>query len=344
MNTKEQIYQILVKKGTELQASAISALGQVGDRTYVSKLLAELIKEKKVASKKVGREVFYWVIAETIILEENLKLKNLDEELIWNKLRQNSSALSSLPEKTENALYFAFTEMLNNAIDHSNSGVGYVKIWYDKEKLYFIVRDKGIGIWNSLITKKHYENEVEAIQELLKGKVTTAPKWHSGEGIFWTSKIADRISFTSYGYRLSIDNTINDFAIEALDKSERTIGTEVYFEISLHTKKSIEELFRSYSVDKSLAIESTSIPVKLYKEGDIWISRSQAKKILHGLEKYKKICLDFQGIKVIGQGFADEIFRVFSIHHPDIEIEAINMNDSVKLMVTSAKNDQTGRS
>ena len=261
--------------------------------------------------------------------------------MIWDRLRQSSTILRGLSERAEDILYFAFTEMLNNAIDHSKSGVGYVRIWRDKTTLYFIVRDKGIGLFNSLITKNGYANEVEAIQELLKGKVTTSPKWHSGEGIFWTSKISDRISFSSYGYRLSIDNTIGDYAIETLEK--KLVGTEVKFEISLDTEKSLQELFRSYSVDGSLAIESTNIPIKLYEEGDVWISRSQAKKILRNLEKYKKICLDFQGIKVIGQGFADEIFRVFPLHHPDIEIEAINMNDSVRLMVDSAKNDPTGR-
>ena len=77
--------------------------------------------------------------------------------------------------------------------------------------------------------------------------------------------------------------------------------------------------------------------------GDIWISRSQAKKVLSGLDKYKKIIFDFAGIEVIGQAFADEIFRVFNIHHPNIILEPINMSESVALMVSRAQNDQTGR-
>ena len=103
-------------------------------------------------------------------------------------------------------------------------------------------------------------------------------------------------------------------------------------------------MFREFSFDgKSTTLDTTVIPVELYQEGEVWISRSQAKKVLAGLDKFKKIVFDFKGIKMIGQGFADEIFRVFSIHHPEIELEAINMSESVKLMVRHAQNDTTGR-
>ena len=90
-------------------------------------------------------------------------------------------------------------------------------------------------------------------------------------------------------------------------------------------------------------MDTTSIPVNLYQDGDIWISRSQAKKLLAGLERYKKIIFNFAGVEVIGQAFADEIFRVFNIEHPDIILEPINMSDSVRLMVSHAQNDLTGR-
>ena len=69
MNAKEKIYQLLVKSDKKLQASAISKKAKVGDRSYTSRLLAELIAEKRVASEKIGREIFYWSIDEQIILE-----------------------------------------------------------------------------------------------------------------------------------------------------------------------------------------------------------------------------------------------------------------------------------
>ena len=75
----------------------------------------------------------------------------------------------------------------------------------------------------------------------------------------------------------------------------------------------------------------------------MWISRSQAKRVLRGLEKYRRVVFDFAGINMVGQAFCDEVFRVFEIAHPEIIVEAVNMNKSVELMVTRAQRDQLGR-
>lgn len=338
---KDKIYEILVHK-PGLTATEISNLGGVGDRAYVSKNLAQLISEHRVRSEKQGRNVRYYVSDKIVALEENLNLVGLKEDEIWAKVRKSTNFLADLSENAENILYFASTEMLNNAIDHSRSGVGYVKIWLENDKLKFVVKDHGVGVFRNVMVSRKISNEADAARELIKGKLTTQPGWHSGEGIFWTSKVADRFSLKSYNYELILDNTLNDYTIE---KTERTtIGTEVYFEISKNTTKSLQSLFRNFSFDHSkLTLDTTVIPVKLFDEGEIWISRSQAKKLLSGLEKYKKIIFDFAGIEVIGQAFADEIFRVFNILHPDIILEPTNMSESVNLMVSHARNDQTGR-
>lgn len=341
MIVKEQIYELLIKK-PGLSAMQIAESGNFGNRTYVSKNLATLIKENRVRRKKQGRNVLYFVSDKIIGLEENLKLKGLHEDEIWSKLRKTTTFLNDISEQAENILYFAFTEMLNNAIDHSCSGVGYVKIWLADDKLKFIVKDSGIGVFKNVMSKKNLESETEAIQEIIKGKLTTAARRHSGEGIFWTSKIADEFILKSYDYELIVNNNIEDYTIKKLEKP--LVGTEVYFEIAKNTDKSIRKLFRDYTFDtEHLTLDTTVIPINLYNEGDIWISRSQAKKVLAGLTKYKKIIFNFAGVEVIGQAFADEIFRVFNIEHPEIILEPINMSDSVELMVSHAQNDKTGR-
>ena len=338
---KEKIYQILFKH-PGLSAIQLGEKTALGNRTYISKNLAELIKENRVRSEKNGRNVTYYVSDKTIALEENLNLIGLKEDEIWTKVRKSTTFLNDLTENAENIIYFAFTEMLNNAIDHSRSGVGYVKIWLEDDELKFIVKDNGVGVFKNVMISRKIDNEPDAARELIKGKLTTQPGWHSGEGIFWTSKIADRFSLKSYGYELIVDNTINDYTIQKTEHP--TIGTEVTFQIAKNTDKSLQKLFRNFSFDhQTLSLDTTVIPVKLFNEGEIWISRSQAKKLLTGLDRYKKIIFDFAGIEVIGQAFADEIFRVFSIHHPDIELEPINMSDSVKLMVSHAQHDPTGR-
>lgn len=75
----------------------------------------------------------------------------------------------------------------------------------------------------------------------------------------------------------------------------------------------------------------------------MWISRSQAKRVLKGLERYRRVIFDFAGIEMVGQAFCDEAFRVFEIAHPEIKMEAVNMCPSVELMVVRAMRDRLGR-
>ena len=340
---KERIYDYL-RTHPNLSAAEISNRnkGHLGDRTYVSKLLAKLLAEDRVTATRLGNRITYRVTDYVIIAEETLSLVGLREDEIWSKIRESATDLRTLSENAENILYFAFTEMLNNAIDHSRSGVGSIKIWLEDSKIKFIVKDNGVGVFRNVMASRHLASEPDAAGELIKGKLTTQPGWHSGEGIFWTSKVADRFSLKSYDYELTLDNSLKDYTIVKLPVP--LIGTEVYFEVAINTAKSLQSLFREYSFDHTkLTLDTTVIPVRLFESGDVWISRSQAKKLLSGLDKYKKIIFDFAGISIIGQAFADEIFRVFNIHHPSIELEPINMSESVALMVNRAQNDPTGR-
>lgn len=63
------------------------------------------------------------------------------------------------------------------------------------------------------------------------------------------------------------------------------------------------------------------------------VARSQARSLLLGLEKFKTIILDFDKVPIVGQAFADEIFRIFQNKYPKITITSINMNDAVEFMI-----------
>lgn len=336
MNAKEIILNILKESEAPLSALEISKLPNTPSRTYAAHLLSALLKEGKIDQIREGKSLKYFVSG--IIYNKTLKLKNLHEEDIWNEIRKLPNFIASLSEQTETSLHFAFTEMLNNAIDHSKSGTVSIKIESTKTDIVFIIRDFGIGAFNSLMAKKHYEDTLTAIQELIKGKNTSDPLHHSGEGIFWTSKIADYFELNSYEYSLIVDNLINDYTVKKLEKP--LLGTEVIFKINQQSTKSIRDLFHQYSLDeKSLTLDTTTIPIKLYNLGEVWISRSQAKKLLVDLEKYKKIIFDFNGVDLIGQGFADEIFRVYQNAHPNMILEPVNMNDTVAILVNDARNN-----
>jgi len=80
----------------------------------------------------------------------------------------------------------------------------------------------------------------------------------------------------------------------------------------------------------------TTIQIKLVRRGTFHISRSEARQMMAGLEKFRTIILYFDQVPVIGQAFADEIFRVFQGRHPEIVITPKNMNETVKFWVERA--------
>ena len=94
------------------------------------------------------------------------------------------------------------------------------------DTLVFFVNDFGIGVFRNVMQKQKLKSELEAIQDLLKGKTTTQPHAHSGEGIFFTSKVADIFSLESFGKKLTINNILNDIFIEEVKPSKR--GTKVF--------------------------------------------------------------------------------------------------------------------
>ena len=59
------------------------------------------------------------------------------------------------------------------------------------------------------------------------------------------------------------------------------------------------------------------------------VSRSQGRRLMAGLEKFQDVVLDFAGVAGIGQGFADEVFRVWRIDHPAVSLRPINANVEV---------------
>ena len=123
-------------------------------------------------------------------------------------------------------------------------------------------------------------------------------------------------------------------------------GTLVTMKLHNHTARTTKRVLDQYtSNDGDFGFNKTVVPVKLAQYGDdSLISRSQAKRLLARVDLFKVVLFDFTGVATIGQGFADEIFRVFAQQHPAIELLPIRANTSVKRMiqrVTSGVTDQS---
>ena len=348
MLTKEKILDSARRKG-QIRTSDFTSYFNVS-RQYVSMLIAQLIEAKQLIRIGSTRNAFYvlpeYATNHPQVLPrrffKRLKNSNLEEHKILAEIEEKFPQISGLKEHIRNIFTFAFSEMLNNAIEHSKSRSVSVEISVTDDDLWFIVNDSGVGVFRNVMRKKKLRSEVEAIQDILKGKTTTIPKSHTGQGIFFTSKAADIFILDSFGRQMIVNNKAHDVGIKKTGVTKR--GTRVIFRIKTNSHKHLSDVFKNYTNlagEGDYGFDKTEIRVKLYTAGGVNISRSQARRILHGLEKFKIILFDFDKVPMIGQAFADEIYRVFHNKHPDIELQEINMNEAVKFMVERAKNDTT---
>jgi anti-sigma regulatory factor (Ser/Thr protein kinase) len=345
MKNKEKILQLINQKG-RLTSEITGSIGV--SRQYVNIVMSDLIAEKKVIKLGGTRNAFYvstdYVHEHPDILPTIFKKKykniSLEEHQVLMELEEKFPLISNIPENIKSIFTFAFSEMLNNAIEHSESKIISVEISLRNKKLSFIIEDSGVGVFRNIMKKKSLRSVIEAIQDLLKGKTTTMPKSHSGEGIFFTSKASDLFILDSFNHQLSIQTLLNDVKVKNITTSKR--GTRVIFEISVDSELHLNDVFKKYtnlSEDSNHGFDKTEIRVKLFTTSGVHISRSQARRILSGLDKFKIILLDFDKVPVVGQAFADEIYRVFQNAHPGILIQEENMSEGVRFMVERAKNE-----
>lgn len=328
----------VAEKNKKFQApDVMEALDERVSRQYVTNSIKELVDSGKLLREGGGRYTYYALPQYAEYLGKQIKRhlvnKGLKEHEVLDDIEQQAPFLRSMKENVSSIFTYAFSEMLNNAIDHSESKDIRTTVSHVDDELNFVVDDSGVGVFKNVQRKKKLSTELEAITELLKGKTTTAPQAHSGEGIFFTSKIADVFTLDSYKYRLRVDNTLPDVFIEELQDEVK--GTRVSFKISLASKKHLNDVFSKYQTStEEMAFDKTEILVKLYTMGTIYVSRSQARRVMDGLDKkFKVIVLDFDKVPTVGQAFSDEIFRVFRLKNPNITVKAVNMNEAVEFMI-----------
>jgi len=281
----------------------------------------------------------YYILNDPSIIDEhflnggeasgNLENKNLEEDRVLSSIKKNTGLLNNLKPNVASIIDYAFTEILNNAIDHSKSKNIHYQISRQGNLLSFEIRDQGIGVYANIMEKFRLSSEYESLEELQKGKSTTDPKRHSGEGIYFTSKISDRFKLTSHKIEWFVDNPIDEYFVKEVRQYN---GTKVLFEIDINTSKELQNQFAEFS-NEDFEFDTSKVKVNMFSKGNDYISRSQAKRLLAGLEKYRVILLDFKGVQSIGQGFADQVFRVFQGAHPAITIEVVNCLPAVTFMI-----------
>jgi anti-sigma regulatory factor (Ser/Thr protein kinase) len=304
-------------------------------RQAVSKQLRDLITSRLVVKKGATRGARFRRIKPGEKLQREgrfarkLLLKDLEEDRIFSELSILLNLRSDLSSDALGIVRYAFTEILNNAIEHSRSLECHVDFSLEEHDARFAIRDFGIGAYHSIQTRFDLADEGAAVAELLKGKATTMAERHSGEGIFFTSRVAD--SFTLRSHRISLVFESSDDKVR-VEEGRFLKGTMVRFAISSRSRRKLQRVFQKYAPEEyDFKFERTRVLVRIYT-GEC-VSRSEAKRMLLRLENFREVELDFRGVAVLGQAFADEVFRVFLRGNPDMIFQLKNVKPALKPMI-----------
>ncbi|MFI5460028.1 MAG: STAS-like domain-containing protein [Isosphaerales bacterium] len=308
--------------GTRLaQAAGLS-------RQVANAYLQALLREGLVDAEGTTRARSYRLklLAE---VERRYPREGLQEDLVWRELI--APVVARLPENVRNIWYYASTEMINNAIDHSGAREVQVGVRQNALSTEVLVSDEGGGIFVKIQLALGLHDPRESILELAKGKLTTAPENHTGEGIFFTSRALDSFEIESHHLRFIHGQRGHDAIVQqALD----TPGTQVRMRLANDSPRIMREVFEAFTSPEENTFDKTVVPLHLAQyEGENLVSRSQAKRVAHRFERFKRVELDFAGVSEIGQAFADELFRVFARAHPEIRITPINTEAAVAKMI-----------
>lgn len=345
MTRKEQI-QLFIIKHIEKNNADIAKFSSEHfniSRQAINKYLKEMVDSGILIKEGTTRNRKY----KLAILEELNKAyytsDSLEEHIIFND--DLIEILKGLPKEVVKIWDYCLTEMLNNALSHSGCEVIIIKASRTAKSVRISICDNGIGIFKKIQKALNLKNEQEAVFELYKGKLTTAPAEHSGEGIFFTSRMLDNFNILSGDtyFRHDIDDS-EDYVIDVTDfiidhKAEDCAGTLIVMELVNDAKQTMKEVFDRFAgpEDEDHAFYKTIIPVKKAEEiGGSLISRSQAKRLLTRSDKFKSVVFDFKDVEFIGQAFADQIFRVFANANPAIKLEYSHVNDDVLKMIKRA--------
>lgn len=259
------------------------------------------------------------------------------EDRVW--FQDLSPLLQDLPRNVLDIAHHGVTEMMNNAVDHSDGERLTMFMDCDAERLLLVVQDDGVGIFRKITHALALPDERLALLELSKGKLTTDPARHSGEGIFFTSRIFDRFQIHSGGLLFDHDDGEGADLLDECEAADSAVGTTVLMEIARDSTRRIKHVFDEYSSGPDdYDFAKTVVPVRLARAGDEGlVSRSQAKRLLQRVERFRCVMLDFADVASIGQAFADEIFRVFANAHPEVELVAFNAAAEVQQMIRRAE-------
>lgn len=258
-------------------------------------------------------------------------IADLQEDTPW---RRDFAPFFDLAPNVRRMAVHAFTELLNNAIDHSGGQRVTVSMRQTALHLQLLVSDDGCGLFQRVAQAFDIADPQQAMFEISKGKLTTQPARHSGHGLFFTSRLAD--IFDIHTAQAAFQYRPWGSRQWQAARPAAAVGTAVYLAIALDSPRTLDAVLRAHSADgQGLGFERTRVPLQLLAEGGTLASRAEARRVAQRLGGFSQADIDFSGLDDVGHGFADELFRVFGRAHPGLALRPLGMNARVQAMVAS---------
>jgi len=313
-------------------------LGPIFQKTRgISRQAANTLLTRLVASGLLvegeGQRPKTYVQPVIAALTREYPLAGIEEHVVWAQDFRPGFA-EFMGEAALKIWDYGFTEMLNNAIEHSQGTKVVVHAQVKAGGTMCTIADDGEGIFKRITRLCNLADERQAILELAKGKLTTDPERHTGEGVFFSSRAFDIFQISSGGLLFDHKDGEEDFLFER-DLSHG--GTVVLMGHGNHTERVLTEVFDEYAEPDEYTFSKTVVPVRLARMGaESLVSRSQAQRLLARVDRFKVVLFDFKDVDTVGQAFADEIFRVYANAHPEVELVPVRASTQVQQMVARA--------
>ena len=304
-------------------------------RQYIVRLLSRLISQGEIHRRGKTRAAKYYpgsAVNEINYLELIKERQGLSEYVVFEEVIRRMKLNAQLNKNCLTIFDYAFTEMLNNAIDHSQSKKVWINVEIDHANITFIIKDLGIGAIESIKRGFEISDDFLALEHLFKGKQTTAKEAHSGQGIFFTSKVVDIYKIATSKMEFIINNIKAD---EFLGDIGQRKGTTVTCKIKKNTRRKIKDVFDKYTGD-DYEFNQNIVKINLSKHKRL-MSRSEAKRLLLGLDEYTVLDFNFKNVDEVGQGFCDEIFRVYANKNHGKVLSYHGASDVVRYMIERSR-------
>jgi anti-sigma regulatory factor (Ser/Thr protein kinase) len=262
-------------------------------------------------------------------------LHGIDEDTCW---RADFGPFFAFGAPVRRIVHHVFTELVNNAIDHSGGTRVTVSLRQTPTQAQLLVSDDGCGLFDRLSGAFGLADPAAAMLELAKGRLTSDTARHSGRGLYFSARLAD--VFDLHANAVAFQRRGWEGGRWQSGRGLNRTGTAVYAAVALDTPRTIEAVLAAHGGDaKAARFDRTSVPLQLIADAGALASRAQARRVAARLAEFRRVELDFAGITHLGHGFADELFRVQAAPAPGVEVVQVNMCAAVAAMVEGVRQE-----